>query len=307
VFLSRENRAELDAALAPRLAQLGDRQVENEAKKIAYRLDAAGFVERLAHAENERHVSLRPAPDSMVRLSALLPLTQGVATLASLSRAADSARASGDERGRGQVMADALVQRVTGQSTAQGVPLTVNVVMTDQSLLGFGEASDEPPTVVADGVPAVVVPAALMRRAMRDATGETGAFLRRLYANPDTGELIAMERASRLFTPEQREFLMLRDQVCRTPYCGAAVRHADHVRPAGRDGPTSIANAVGRCEACNHAKQADGWDERLDPGGALIIRTPTGHRYRGPAPGVRSDVRTCLPEITVERWLRAAA
>jgi hypothetical protein len=37
--LSREHRAELDAALADRLGDLGDRGVEREAKKLAYKLD----------------------------------------------------------------------------------------------------------------------------------------------------------------------------------------------------------------------------------------------------------------------------
>ena len=306
VFLSRDHRAQLDAALAPSLAQLGDRQVEREAKKIGYRLDPEGFVSRLRHAENERHVSLRPAPDSMTRLSALLPLTQGVAALAALTRAADSARAAGDPRGKGQVMADTLVERVTGQSTARDVPLTVNLVMTDQSLLGFTDNQDEPATIVADGVAAEVVPAELARRAVADASGETTMLLRRLYASPATGELIAMDRASRFFSPAQREFLMLRDQTCRTPYCGAAIRHADHVHPTDAGGPTSITNGAGRCEACNHAKQAVGWAERLAPDGTLTTTTPTGHRYRSPTPRARTDIVTSPLEITIRHWLHAA-
>ena len=75
------------------------------------RLDAAALVARRRRAESERRVTLRPAPDTMTYLTALLPVKDGVAALAALTRAADAARAAGDERSRGQVMADTLVAR----------------------------------------------------------------------------------------------------------------------------------------------------------------------------------------------------
>ena len=74
------------------------------------------MVNRRAKAEADRHVSMRPAPDTMARLSALLPAAQGVAVWATLTRVADQARAAGDPRSRGQVMADTLVERITGQT-----------------------------------------------------------------------------------------------------------------------------------------------------------------------------------------------
>lgn len=104
--LSREHRRQVDAELADRLGELSDRAVSAEARKVAYRLDPYSFVERSRKAEADRCVSLRPAPDCMTRLSALLPVAQGVAAFAALTRAADSARAGGEERGRGQLMAD---------------------------------------------------------------------------------------------------------------------------------------------------------------------------------------------------------
>ena len=54
----------------------------------------------------------------MTRLSGLLPLVQGVATYAALNKDADTKIAAGDPRTRGQIMADTLVERVTGQATA---------------------------------------------------------------------------------------------------------------------------------------------------------------------------------------------
>ncbi len=57
-------------------------------------------------------MTLRPAPDAMTWLTALLPVKEGVAVKAALSRRADSARAAGDPRGQGQLEADALVESV---------------------------------------------------------------------------------------------------------------------------------------------------------------------------------------------------
>ena len=121
VFLSREHRAAVDAELAPLLGSWGDRQVDAEARRAAYRLDPHGFLARVRGAEKDRRVTLRPAPDAMARLTALLPVAQGVAAYTALCRAADSTTAGGDARGRGQIMADTLVERVTGQASADAV------------------------------------------------------------------------------------------------------------------------------------------------------------------------------------------
>ncbi|MBM9468637.1 DUF222 domain-containing protein [Nakamurella sp. YIM 132084] len=76
------------------------------------RLNPKQAVARNAKAANDRRVSLRPAPDCMTYLTALLPVVQGVAVFAALRRHADTVFADGDERGRGQVMADELVARI---------------------------------------------------------------------------------------------------------------------------------------------------------------------------------------------------
>lgn len=279
-WLSREDRTALDAEIAPQLERLGTRRTIDTANKIAYRLDPRGYVDRLAQAEGERYVSLRPAPDSMTRLSALLPMTQGVAAYAALRAAADRTAGVGDEaRGKGQIMADTLVERITGQATAGDVPVEVTVIMTDQTLFAYGDGADEPAHVVGGGA----VPADLARRMVADPSGETAVLLRRLYTDPTTGQLAAMDSSTRFFTANQRKFLVLRDQVCRTPWCDAPVRHADHVIPAAAHGATEVSDGQGLCEACNYAKQAPGWAQR--PAGEVIVTTtPTGHRYDSPEP-----------------------
>ena len=72
----------------------------------------------------------------MACLSGLLPAPQGVAVYAALTRHADTLRGTGDARSRGQIMADTLVERVTGQTTATAVPVEIHLVMTDTTLLG---------------------------------------------------------------------------------------------------------------------------------------------------------------------------
>jgi hypothetical protein len=57
---------------------------------------------------------LRPAPDTMSLLTAYLPVEQGVAAWSALKHHADGLMAGGDSRTRGQVMADTLVERLTG-------------------------------------------------------------------------------------------------------------------------------------------------------------------------------------------------
>ena len=114
------------------LDRRGDRRLAAAAKAIAYRLDPHAVVDRAARAKSERCVTIRPAPDTMTYLTALLPVAEGVAAYAALKRAADT---NADGRSRGQVMADTLVGRVTGRSVAEPMPVAVNLVISDDALL----------------------------------------------------------------------------------------------------------------------------------------------------------------------------
>ena len=141
--LTAADRAAVDADLAAdtgTLAGVGDRRLVAAARAAAYRLDPRTVTERAAHAASERHVSLRPAPDTMCYLTALLPVTAGVGIYTALARHADTLRNAGDPRGRGQLMADALVERSTG--TPAGITgVEIQLVMTDRTLL---RADSEP-------------------------------------------------------------------------------------------------------------------------------------------------------------------
>jgi hypothetical protein len=303
--LSRADRAELDQRLAgdpDALALLGDRELIASAREIAYELDPVSFVERRGRAEADRHVSLRPAPDVMAQLSALLPVKEGVAVWAVLSRDADVARAAGDPRSRSQVMADSLFRRVVGGSAesqdgeqrVSAAPLLINVTVDDAVLLGdkdgMGWVEQFGP-----------VPGDLLREWIA-ANAEQGVeqWVRRLYVTPKTGELVAMDSKARRFEGKLAEYLRLRDRICRSLYCDSRVRQLDHVKDHAAGGATSAANGQGTCEDCNYTKQALGWTARPRPGPRHTVETitPTGHRYLSAAPkltaserGLRIDLR----------------
>ena len=120
---------------------------------------------------------------------------------------ADSARAAGDPRSKGQVMADTLVdavldvrlgarrgshplgpdadheRRPRDPAPARGAGIELGLVMTDATLFG---TSDEPAHVEGYGP----IPAELAREIVAGAcTREETVWLRRLYASPGRGEL----------------------------------------------------------------------------------------------------------------------
>jgi hypothetical protein len=288
--LTVEDRRELDRRMCADLAGLegkGNKRIEADAKAIAYELDAQAVVDRAVRAESERTVTCRPAPDAMVYLTALLPMAKGVGVYASLRREADLC---GDARSRGQVMADTLVERVTGRPADEPVPIAVDLVITDDTLLG----GDQAPARVPGYGP---IPAAIACRLVADAAGDprSTATLRRLYKHPGSGALVAMESRARLFPKGLARYIAVRDDACRTPYCNAPIRHTDHATEHSVGGPTSELNGQGTCETCNYAKQAAGWrvSTRHDTGGTHTseVTTPTGARHRSHAPPLPGSPR----------------
>ena len=259
--LSLEDPQQIDAELMadPTTTEgWGERRFRAEVDRRAYTADPSAALARHRKAAGERQTSLRPAPDGMVRFSALLPLSVGVSVHATLSRAADEARAAGDERTRGQVMADVFTARVLHGRTDD----------------------DEGP--VTPGVAPIPLPADLVRDLVARAQADGEATLRRLYVRPEDGQLVAMESTARCFPAGLAAFLTVRDRSCRTPGCDAPIRHRDHVVPVARGGPTSASNGQGLCEGCNQAKEAEDFrtwvvDAELHD---LVLETPSGHRYR---------------------------
>jgi hypothetical protein len=169
--LSVDDRGRVDAELAPRLSSLGDKRTAQAAAMIAQRLDAANCVKRHRKAVGDRRVSIRPAPDTMAYLTALLPVAQGVAVYAALTRHANSSTAIGDTRGRGQIMADEIVRRVIGASTTDSEvskPAPGGTGTTGTTCVG----TPRPATAVSHDLTGVHTPG-WTGPACNDGTGET--------------------------------------------------------------------------------------------------------------------------------------
>lgn len=294
--LSRAHRADVDAQLCAdpeRIRGWGDREFARQAAAAGYRLDPQGTIARFELAATARTVSLRPVADGMTRLSALLPLRDGVAVWKCLTQRADAARAAGDPRSRGQLLADTLTTELTADTlateltagaAAEGLtgaapprlPVQLHLVMTDRTLLaGSGPA-------LLEGEPHPM-------EAVEGLLAGVPVSVRRVFTD-HAGRLVALESTGRCFPDGLAELIELRDRVCRTPWCDAPIRHHDHIVDHAAGGPTSFVNGQGLCEACNHAKQAPGWSHTVtDPEQhEITLRTPTGQRHTHrppPTPG----------------------
>ena len=295
--LTREDRGVVDGRLAKVITRLGPRAAGRAARRAAAELDAASVVARMERAVRSRRVSVRPAPDGMAYLTVLAPMRECVGAYAALRKHATAVIAGQcpdeepDGRGAGAVMADTAARLLAGLAPGQVAPVEVHLVMTDRSLLGTGDPHrpvNEPARVPGHGS----VPAPVARAWVRDADAGS-VWLRRLYTSPDGRDLVAMDARGRTFRGLLRRMLVLRDDVCATPWCDAPIVHADHTRPAREGGPTSYHNGSGTCARCNQTKEAPGWlvevvhrgpGIRGGPPRDVRVTTPTHHAYRSQAP-----------------------
>ncbi|WP_134738647.1 HNH endonuclease signature motif containing protein [Nocardioides sp. 503] len=292
--LSVEDRAEVDARLCANgeAASMSDQGLSRAARKLACELDPAAVAARARRAEAERHVSLRPAPDTMCWIRVLLPVKQAVWVYAVLLTIAKNARSQGDPRSQGQLMADALVERVTSESAEAAPKVELKLVMSDTAFFGTSEDA-------ADLEGYGPVPAPWARAFVRDAAAQARLWVRRLYVAPSTGELIGMDSRARCAPGGLAAFVATRDLgLCRTPWCGAPIREADHVVAYEDGGVTAAFNLQGLCRRCNLVKQALGWRAAQVFSlwrHTVETTTPTGHTYRSRAPAPPGHVDIYSP------------
>ncbi|MHA6782187.1 DUF222 domain-containing protein [Pseudonocardia saturnea] len=279
--LSPAERAEVDARLAQlRVETLGIRRIHDLARTLAAQVAPEKFAARCRAARTGRWVSVRPAADGMADLTAHLPVEQAVACYAALAAAVNTVAVQSEPvlRGRGQIMADTLVERLTGQATASDVPVEIQVVVPVEALVDPG--SPLPAQVPGHGP----VPVDLL------ATGEGRKTWRRLVARE--GIVIGGDSRRRRFTGQLAALIRARDgHRCREPYCDAPIRHIDHIRRWSELGRTEFENGRGLCEFHNHVRESSGWKTRVTTRG-ITTTTPTGHTYAsdiGNLAGIRQE------------------
>jgi hypothetical protein len=285
--LDAEGRRLVDKHLAAAgLENLSSRRAEAAIKRCSYEVDRAGYVARGRTARTDRRVTLRPAPDTMSVLSGFLPVEQGVACLAALRAHADTVLAGGDTRTRDQVMADTLIERLTGQATAADVNVEIGIVLPLDALLDPEAGGSAEITGYGS------VPAGIARDVLAGSAGTL--WWRRLFTAPDTGSLVGGDPRRRRFDGALAHLIKTRDQGwCRDPFCDAPIRHLDHIDRHSNGGPTTLANGRGVCARGNYVREMPGWhieliDDGLGPAPHTVrTTTPTGHTYlgsAGPAP-----------------------
>lgn len=328
-YLPAADRRQIDAELARMVDGMSVGEIEQATRRRAQELDVDAAVKRTAKARKDRRVSIRPQADCMARVSALVPVEQGVAVYAALLAAAASVHAAGDDRTKGQVMADTLVERVTGQTFAGAVPLEIGLIMTDAVLLGRAETPAHLPGYGP-------IPAALARQlacaggltdtdssgccapggggGIREASQPAGhndfaggtvteatrarAWVRRLITDPIDGTVTTIDTRRRRFSGALAVFIRLRDQVCRDPYCDAPIRDLDHLHDYAAGGPTTAQNGIGLCRRGNLVDQVPGWHITGTARDRVIV-TPTGHTYQSRPPPALGPSLTAEPDTPV--------
>jgi Domain of unknown function (DUF222) len=281
--LHAQIRRTVDAQVAAAgIARMGPRGAAACARTHAYEADREGYVQRGRTERKNRRVGLRPAPDTMSLLTGYLPAEQGVACLKALRQQTDAVKATGDARCRDQIMADTLVERITGQASAPDVSAEVQIVMPLDTLL---DANDHTSAQLDGYGP---LPTDIARDILAVSKGRT--WWRRLYAAPAGGPLAGGDPDRRQFDGHLRKLIMWRDRHCRDPYCEAPIRHIDHIQRYSDGGLTIYPNGRGECERGNYAREMPGWKVEAVSSGldgkqhTITITTPTGHTYLSRAP-----------------------
>ena len=155
-------------------------------------------------------------------------------------------------RSRNQIMADALVARVTGREQATGTPVEIQPVMTDRAVLG----GDDEPGQLGDRLTGHgPVPAWLGRRVSCARPTAPG---RPMHAAP-SGDLAMIDDRRRLFRAASAGSSW-RATVSAAPP-GAAPRSSISTTrsPSPAAAPPPVAGRQGLRQRFNHAKDAVGW------------------------------------------------
>jgi hypothetical protein len=281
--LDAQTRRQVDERIcAVGVARMGPHSAAACARRHAYEADAHGFVERGRTERKHRRVGLWPAPDTMSLLTGYLPAEHGVACLKALWEHTDTVKAAGDPRCRDQIMADTLVERITGQAHARDVNAEVQIVIHLDTLLDV----NDPGAAELEGYGPL--PADLARDLL--ATSKGRLWWRRLYASPVGGPIVGGDPYRRRFHGHLRQLIMWRDRQCRDPFCEAPIRHIDHIKRYTDNGLTIFPNGRGECERGNYAREMPGWKVEAVTTGldgdhhTIKITTPTGHSYLSRAP-----------------------
>jgi hypothetical protein len=245
--------------LPPRLRKIADRQLADllpgmswgqatqAAARTVIELDPAAATRRAETARQDRSVSVRPGRDGMAGLWANLPAEQTQACWTALDRQARGLKADGDPRSLRHLMCDTLVERVTGLSRGDRLPVRVDVAVSASTLAG---ADTHPVQLRGYGpIPAPV---------LKDLLAGPDVLLRRLVTDPVDDHVLSIDSKQRFYRGELRDLIFTKDPVCVVPGCDRPATQADHAIRHADGGPTSASNGLGVCTRHNLAHEQPG-------------------------------------------------
>jgi hypothetical protein len=243
--------------------------------RVVIGIDAEAARVRASRARANAHVSMHPDADGMATLRVHGPAEQIVAAFNTLDFWARGLRAAGDPRSRGTIMAETLVERVTGRAFADDVDVEVQVVMDADTVFNGG---DTPADLVGYGPVAPDVAEEIIAKARH-------RWTRRFLTDPVDGTLVARDVRRRRYEGPINAYVRARDRRCRQPGCDCTIRDTDHITDFQLGGPTTADNGQGLCKRSHSIKHQPDW-QVTSSRKATIWRTPTGHEYRSDPPPV---------------------
>ena len=172
------------------------------------------------------------------------------------------------------ILADTLVERLTGQATAGAVAVEVQILVPVEALLD--PPTPLPPPIAGHGP----LPADIARALLATTAGKK--TFRRLITRD--GIVIGGDSRRRVFDGALETFIRARDgNRCTAPYCDAPIRHIDHAKRWADGGRTEFTNGRGYCAFHNHARE----DLRVQRAGSRPRRP--GYTSTRPAAGLTSN------------------
>ncbi|MGI8434872.1 MAG: DUF222 domain-containing protein [Nocardioidaceae bacterium] len=287
-------RQTLDEAVTTDAVELtAGRAIEAARNRVAEVDLDADLRTRLAR--DSRHAFLKPLPDDLAMLAAVMPAEEAVQAWRTVDQHARRLRSSGDPRTLDQLRCDAIAEFLVSPPVAPsaGVPavaaeqdattddeptertrgrsrptVSVQVVISLSTLLGLDSRSAH-----LEGY------GAINARAVGRILASGEATLSRLLCDPLSGAVMVADPARYSPTAGLIHATTCRDRHCRMPVCDARVRDLDHIQAAADAGLTSESNLHGLCERSHLAKHHPGWHVEGDATGVVTWTTPTGRRY----------------------------
>src|SRR5262245_25504172 len=275
----------VEAQVLPNAAEQTAGQLRAALRRAVLSADPAAAERRHQQQLALRRVELRPLPDGMAELWALLPADQAVAVYTTLDR---YARTAGRNRDLGidARRAEALVTLITAPagagSAADGGAPDSNVASNS----GAAATSSRPgPMPTPRALVHVTVPATTLL-GLDDQPGElagygpipaglarllaAGGTWRRLLTDPRTGALLELGRTTYVPPAALADQVRARDVTCRFPGCRrpAIGCDLDHTR-RHPDGPTCPCNLAALCRHHHRLKHHNDWTVVQDEHGVL--------------------------------------